>query len=39
MLPSSFMISQITEVGEHPAIAAKSQPASVCPERINTPPG
>ena len=39
MLPSSFMISQMTAVGEQPAIAAKSQPASVWPERINTPPG
>ena len=39
MLPSSFMISQMTEVGEQPAIAARSQPASVCPERIRTPPG
>ena len=39
MLPSSFMISQITEVGEQPAMAARSQPASVWPERIRTPPG
>ena len=39
ILPSSFMISQITAEGEQPAKLAKSQPASVWPERINTPPG
>ena len=38
MVPSSFMISQITEVGEQPAMAARSQPASVWPARISTPP-
>ena len=39
MLPSSFIISQMTAVGEPPANKAKSQPASVCPERMRTPPG
>ena len=38
MVPSSFMISQITEAGEQPAMAARSQPASVWPARISTPP-
>ena len=38
MVPSSFMISQMTAVGEHPAIAARSHPASVWPARISTPP-
>ena len=38
MVPSSFMISQITEAGLQPAMAAKSQPASVWPARISTPP-
>ena len=38
MVPSSFMISQITDAGEQPAIAARSQPASVWPARISTPP-
>ena len=38
IVPSSFMISQITEAGESPAIADRSQPASVWPARISTPP-
>ena len=38
MVPSSFMTSQITADGEQPAIAARSQPASVWPARISTPP-
>ena len=38
MVPSSFMISQITAAGEQPAMPAKSQPASVWPARISTPP-
>ena len=38
MVPSSFMISQITAAGEQPAMAARSQPASVWPARISTPP-
>ena len=38
MVPSSFMISQITDAGVQPAMAAKSQPASVWPARISTPP-
>ncbi len=36
--PSSRMISQITDDGLSPAIAARSQPASVWPARISTPP-
>ena len=39
MVPSSFIISQMTDAGVQPAINARSQPASVCPERIRTPPG
>jgi hypothetical protein len=39
VLPSSFKISTITDAGSKPARRAKSQPASVCPGRINTPPG
>ena len=39
MLPSSFMISQITAAGVRPASAVRSQPASVCPARTSTPPG
>ncbi len=39
MVPSSFMISQMTEAGVRPASAARSQPASVWPARISTPPG
>ena len=38
IVPSSFMISLITAAGVQPAIAARSQPASVCPARISTPP-
>ena len=38
MVPSSFMISQITADGEQPAMAARSQPASVWPARMSTPP-
>jgi hypothetical protein len=38
MVPSSFMISQITAAGVQPAMAARSQPASVWPARISTPP-
>ena len=38
MVPSSFMISQITAAGVSPAMAARSQPASVWPARISTPP-
>ncbi len=33
------MISQITDAGSKPAKRARSQPASVCPARCNTPPG
>jgi hypothetical protein len=36
---TSFKISTITDAGSKPARRAKSQPASVCPGRINTPPG
>ena len=32
------MISQITEAGDRPAMRARSQPASVWPARISTPP-
>ena len=38
MVPSSFMISQMTALALQPAIAARSQPASVWPARISTPP-
>ena len=38
MVPSSFMISQITAAGVNPAIAARSHPASVWPARMRTPP-
>ena len=38
MVPSSFMISQITADGLVPAMLARSQPASVWPARISTPP-
>ncbi len=38
MVPSSFMISQITDAGLQPAMAARSQPASVWPARMSTPP-
>src|SRR5918997_2961387 len=39
IVPSSFMISQITPAGLRPAIRARSTAASVCPARCNTPPG
>ena len=39
IVPSSFMISQITAAGVRPAIRARSHPASVCPARTSTPPG
>ncbi|MNQ71979.1 hypothetical protein D3C85_866690 [compost metagenome] len=39
MLPSSFMISQITPLGWKPAMRARSQAASVWPARASTPPG
>ena len=39
MVPSSFMISQITAAGLRPARRARSTPASVCPVRSSTPPG
>ena len=39
ILPSSFRISTITDAGVSPASLAKSQPASVCPALVNTPPG
>ena len=38
MVPSSFMISQITPAGLQPARRAISTAASVWPARINTPP-
>jgi hypothetical protein len=38
IVPSSFMISQITAAGVSPARAARSHPASVCPARMSTPP-
>ncbi len=38
MVPSSFMISQITAAGVRPASSVRSQPASVWPARISTPP-
>ncbi|MNY34386.1 hypothetical protein D3C86_1687230 [compost metagenome] len=38
MVPSSFITSTITEAGVKPARRAKSQPASVCPARVSTPP-
>src|SRR5512133_3806403 len=39
MVPSSFMISQMTPLGCSPARRAKSTLASVCPVRVSTPPG
>ena len=39
MVPSSLRISTITEAGSRPAKRARSQPASVWPARISTPPG
>ena len=38
IVPSSFITSQITAAGTSPAIAVRSQPASVWPARISTPP-
>src|SRR4051794_22341305 len=38
MVPSSFMISQITPAGLRPARRARSTAASVCPVRSSTPP-
>ncbi|MNE50827.1 hypothetical protein D3C80_1454220 [compost metagenome] len=38
MVPSSFITSTITEAGVKPARRARSQPASVWPARVNTPP-
>ena len=38
MVPSSFMISQITPEGSSPAMRARSTDASVCPARTSTPP-
>ena len=39
MVPSSFMISQMTPDGFRPASRARSTAASVCPARSSTPPG
>ena len=38
IVPSSFMISQITPAGYKPAMRARSTAASVCPARTITPP-
>ncbi len=38
MVPSGFMISQITPAGERPAMRARSTEASVWPARTSTPP-
>ena len=38
MLPSSFMISQMTPAGYSPAMRARSTAASVWPARTSTPP-
>ena len=38
MVPSSFITSQITAAGVSPAMPARSQPASVWPARMSTPP-
>src|SRR3954468_18083147 len=38
IVPSSFMISQITPAGLSPARRARSTAASVCPVRSSTPP-
>ena len=37
--PSSFKISTMTAAGSRPASRARSQPASVWPARVSTPPG
>ena len=39
MVPSSFMISQMTPAGMRPASRARSTAASVWPARTSTPPG
>ena len=39
IVPSSFMISQITPMGRDPASVTRSTAASVWPARCNTPPG
>ena len=39
MVPSGLRISQITAAGVRPAMAVRSQPASVWPARTSTPPG
>ena len=39
MVPSSFMISQMTAAGLSPARRARSTDPSVCPARTRTPPG
>ncbi len=39
IVPSSFMISQMTPDGYRPAIRARSTAASVWPARTSTPPG
>ena len=39
MVPSSFKISTIIAAAEYPARRARSQPASVWPARVSTPPG
>src|SRR5690606_551619 len=39
MVPSSFMISQITPLASKPAMRDRSQAASVWPARDSTPPG
>ncbi len=38
MVPSSFMISQMTPAGVIPAMRARSTDASVCPALARTPP-
>ena len=38
IVPSSFMISQMTAAGTRPAMRARSTEASVCPARFRTPP-
>ena len=39
IVPSSLRISTITAAGSSPARRARSQPASVWPARVSTPPG
>ena len=38
IVPSGFMISQITDAGDLPASLARSTDPSVCPARTSTPP-